>query len=119
MPLRSTAYENLPHDVDRLCKTLGERIRTARKRRRLSQKTLADMAEVSRQTIQRIEAGDLAVGLGIFLSVVWSLRLEHEFEDLLNPERDREGLREDFRHLPQRIGHHGKKEHRKYDPESL
>ena len=103
MPLKSRAYAAMPVLVEKLCRTLGERLKVARKRRRISQQELADRAAVSRQTIQRLESGDPAVGLGIFMTAVWLLRLDHEFQDALSPQRDLTGLREDFRHLPERI----------------
>ncbi len=44
---------------------LGRRIRLARKRRRLSEKGLAERVGVARSTLQRIEGGDPAVQIGL------------------------------------------------------
>lgn len=45
---------------------LGQSIRLQRKQRGLSEKELAERSGVSRETIQRIERGDLKVGIGLF-----------------------------------------------------
>ena len=52
---------------------LGSDLRDARRRRRLPMAVLADRAFTSRATLQRVEAGDPAVSMGIYAAVMHSL----------------------------------------------
>lgn len=56
----------------------GENIKLARKRRDWTQEQLAQRANTSRKTVERIEAGDSSVGMGYYVSVLDVLSmLEH------------------------------------------
>ncbi|MEO1660119.1 MAG: helix-turn-helix transcriptional regulator [Pseudomonadota bacterium] len=44
---------------------LGQAIKLNRKERRISEKELSERVGVSRETVQRIEKGDLKVGIGL------------------------------------------------------
>lgn len=46
-------------------KLLGQLIKLARKRRRMSEKELADRANIARATLQKIEKGDPSVNIGL------------------------------------------------------
>jgi transcriptional regulator with XRE-family HTH domain len=101
--MKSKAYSSMPVGIHNLCNTLGSRVRIARTRRRLTQQDFASRVGTTRQTIQRLEAGDPTVGLGIFLTAAWVLGLHQDLENALDPARDMVGLREDFRRMPQRV----------------
>lgn len=68
-PHRSTAA------VRRALEALGADIRDARRRRGLTMSVVADRALTSRSTLQRVEAGDPAVGIGIYAAVLHALGL--------------------------------------------
>ena len=55
--------------------TKGANIRHARRRRRLPSQVVAERAFTSRPTLQRIEAGDHTVGIGIYAAVLQALGL--------------------------------------------
>ena len=59
---------------------LGERLRLARKRRRLSTVQMAERVGVSRDTFARVEKGDPAVSLGIYLRVLRVLGLDADLD---------------------------------------
>ncbi|KQU51265.1 XRE family transcriptional regulator [Bosea sp. Leaf344] len=66
---------NPPAAVRRaLCK-LGSDIRDARRRRRLPMSVVAERAFTSRSTLQKIEAGDSGVSIGIYAGVLQALGL--------------------------------------------
>jgi transcriptional regulator with XRE-family HTH domain len=66
---------------ERVClEQLGERLRTARLRRKFSAETVAQRAGVSRMTLHRMEKGDPAVTLGNYLKVLGVLRLEGDLD---------------------------------------
>lgn len=61
--------------VRRALRKLGGDIQEARRRRRLPMSVVADRAFTSRPTLQRIEAGDPSVGMGIYGAVLQALGL--------------------------------------------
>ena len=70
-----------PHLLPRLSRLLagiGDNVRRARLRRRQSAEVIAQRAGISRKTLQRVEAGDPAVALGIYARVLQALRLEQD-----------------------------------------
>jgi len=46
-------------------KLLGQLIKLARKRRRMSEKELAERANIARATVQKIERGDPTINIGL------------------------------------------------------
>lgn len=70
-----------PH-VTQTMEQLGERIRLARLRRKLSQDLLARRAGMSRATLQRIEAGDPGVSFGALANVLHSLGLHTDLDQV-------------------------------------
>ncbi len=61
--------------VRRALRKLGADIHDARIRRHLTMAVVADRAFTTRATLQRVEAGDPAVGMGIYASVLQALGL--------------------------------------------
>lgn len=66
---------------------LGENLRLARLRRRLSAQQVADRAGISRSTMQNLEKGSSGVSVGNLLQVLVILGLEKEFADLASNDR--------------------------------
>src|SRR5678815_3482348 len=64
--------------VRRLLAEVGENVRLARRRRRLSAQLLAERAGMSRPTLRAIERGDAGVTLGAVANVLHSLGLEKD-----------------------------------------
>lgn len=61
---------------------MGENIRFARLRRKLSAELVAERAGVSRPTLRAVERGDPGVSLGVFLSVLASLGLAQDLAQI-------------------------------------
>lgn len=89
--------------VQRALRKLGADIQDARKRRVLPMSVIADRAFTSRSTLQRIEAGDPAVGMGIYASVMQALGLLEEIANAADPARDPVGMRLAAAALPKRV----------------
>jgi transcriptional regulator with XRE-family HTH domain len=77
--------------VQRALRKLGKDIHDARKRRRLPMSVLAERAFTSRTTLQRIEAGDHGVGIGIYAAVLQALGLLDELASVADVSRDSVG----------------------------
>ena len=64
----------------RMLKKVGEQIKLARLRRKLSTSLVAERAKISRATLWKIENGDPTVSMGAYLSVLFAIDLA---EDIL------------------------------------
>lgn len=61
---------------------LGENLKLARKRRKLTTEQVAERAGIHRATLYRIEKGDSSVAIGIYFNVLKVLNLENDFSKL-------------------------------------
>jgi len=61
--------------VRRALRKLGADIHDARRRRKLPMAVVAERAFTSRSTLQRVEAGDTSVSIGIYAAVLQALGL--------------------------------------------
>ena len=84
--------EYVSEPISDLARELGQRIRTARIRRKINQQDLAGRTGLSRSSIQALERGELSVSLGIVLKVLWNLGLANEIALIADPGLDRDGL---------------------------
>lgn len=66
----------------RLLEQLGENLRLARKRRRLTTGQVAERAGVSRSTLYHLEKGEANSSIGILLQVLVALKLENDLAKL-------------------------------------
>lgn len=71
----------------RLLSELGERLRLARKRRKLSNAVVAQRAGISRTTVYKVEAGDPGATLGAYVRVLAVLGLEGDLNLLAADDR--------------------------------
>jgi len=82
---------------------LGADIHDARRRRRLPMEVVAERAFTSRSTLQRIEAGDSAVSIGIYASVLQALGLLDGLGEIADISRDSIGQALASADLPKRV----------------
>ena len=68
--------------LQRHLEDLGENLRLARLRRRLSAALLAERAGISRPTLRAIERGEPTVSLGAYASVLFCLGMEQQLAAL-------------------------------------
>jgi len=60
--------------------TVGEQIRLARLRRKISVEIVADRAGISRTTVWKVERGDPSVAIGIYAKVLKAIGLEADLK---------------------------------------
>lgn len=66
-------------NLKRILVEVGENIKLARLRRKLSSEQVAERANISRPTLSSIEKGAASVGIGLYLQVMFVLGLEKDF----------------------------------------
>ena len=107
------AVHPLPLPVKRALAKLGDDIRSARLRRRISTQMMADRAFVARATLHKVERGDPGVSLGTYATVLFILGLISRVEKLADVTSDEVGLQLEEEQLPKRIRQSGKPRSRK------
>ena len=79
----------LPRKVQRNLELMGEQIKLARKRRKLSLARVADRAQCTQLTLMRVEKGVPTVSIGIYARVLYALGLDEDI--LLLAQKDEAG----------------------------
>ena len=97
----------LPLPVKRALARLGEDMKSARIRRRLTAEMMAERAFITRPTLVKVEKGDPSVSLGIYATVLFVLGLADRLGELADVRRDEVGLQLDEARLPQRVRRKG------------
>lgn len=97
MPKTARALQQLPPATQATLEKLGADLAVARLRRKESLKTWATRMGVSVPTLQRLEAGDPGVGIGIVATALWLIQRDSELGNLAAPEHDRGALEMDVR----------------------
>jgi transcriptional regulator with XRE-family HTH domain len=100
MPKASRARKALPAPAAKAIEVLAKDLVTARKRRRIPQRLLAQRMLVSLDTLQRLERGDAGVSLGVVATALWSLGLIDRVAVLASPDQDTVGKSEELKRLP-------------------
>ena len=94
MPKTARALLQLPPGTLAAIEKLGADLAVARLRRKESLKTWAQRMGVS---LQRLEAGDPGVGIGIVATALWLIQRDGELGALAAPEHDRGAIEMDVR----------------------
>jgi transcriptional regulator with XRE-family HTH domain len=97
---QARAYSPYTYEAARL---LGAQILQARRERRWSAQQLADRAGITRVTLNKIEHGDLTVGLGLAFEVAALVGVPLFQEDRTRLSADVERVRDRLALLPQRV----------------
>ena len=97
MPKTARALLQLPPATAAAIQKLGADLAVARLRRKESLRTWARRVGVSVDTLQRLEAGDPAVSVGIYATALWLIQRDGELGNLAAPEHDRGAIEMDVR----------------------
>jgi|UniRef100_UPI0040471B22 hypothetical protein len=97
MPKTAKAILQLPPSTTTAIEKLGLDLAIARLRRKESLRSWAKRLGVSVPTLQRLEAGDPGVGIGIVATALWLIRRDSELAKLAAPEQDLGAIEKDVR----------------------
>lgn len=92
MSKTTKAIRQLPVATLGALQKLGADLAVARLRRKESLRTWAKRLGVTLSTLQRLEAGDPTVSLGIVASALWLINRDGELGNLAAPEHDQGAL---------------------------
>lgn len=93
----------LPLPIKRALVKVGEDLKSARIRRRITAETMAQRAFITRPTLIKVERGDPSVSLGVYATVLFVLGMTDRLRDLADIRRDEVGLQLEEEQLPQRV----------------
>ena len=97
MPKTARAILQMPPATVAAIEKLGADLAVARLRRKESLKTWAQRMGVSVPTLQRLEAGDPGVGIGIVVTALWLIQRDGALAQLAAPELDLGAIELDIR----------------------
>jgi hypothetical protein len=97
MPKIARAILQMPPATVAAIEKLGADLAVARLRRKESLKTWAQRMGVSVPTLQRLEAGDPGVGIGIVATALWLIQRDSALAQLAAPELDQGAIEMDIR----------------------
>ena len=89
--------------VRRILRKLGADIRDARRRRRLPMAVVAERAFTSRSTLQKVEAGEANVSIGIYAAVLHAIGLVDGLGEIADISHDHVGGALASGDLPKRV----------------
>lgn len=102
MPKSSAHNDWLPPQAVEALKALGDNLALARLRRKESLRAWAKRVGVSVRTLQRLEAGDPGVGMGVYAAALWLMGRSEALPELADPALDRGALDLDVRAAQER-----------------
>jgi transcriptional regulator with XRE-family HTH domain len=103
MPKSSEHNDWLPPQATVALHELGQNLALARLRRRESLRSWAARVGVSVRTLQRLEAGDPGVGMGVYAAALWLMGRAEALGALADPALDRGALELDVRAARERL----------------
>ncbi len=101
--------KQFPLPVARALKKLGHDLALARRRRRLTQASMAERLQTSVATLRRLEKGDSRISVGLVAQALFVLGELEKINGLLDTASDEIGLALMNEQLPQRIRNKGGK----------
>ena len=84
--------EPLAPSHQRVLERLGQDLSLARRRRRMTQASIAERAGVSLSTVRRLEQGDEGVALGAVLRILGVFGMQDHLENLADAQHDQTGM---------------------------
>ena len=81
-----------PYTVERTLKRLGRNLRTARLRRNLTIKRVAEKIGTGPRPVSDAEKGKPSTGIAVYIALLWVYNLLDPMDEIADPALDEEGL---------------------------
>ena len=81
-----------PYEVEQAITRLGRDLRTARLRRNLTVRQVAEKIGTGPRAVMDAEKGKPGTGLAVYTALLWAYGLLRPFRDLADPQADSEGF---------------------------
>lgn len=91
MTARNPLLKAPPYPVEQSLKRLGANLRTARLRRNLTIKDVAQKIGAGPRAIRDAERGKPSTGIAVYVALLWVFDLLSPFEEVADPAKDAEG----------------------------
>jgi len=92
MVARNKLLKSPPHPVEHALKHLGENLRTARLRRKITIANAAERIGTGARAVMDAEKGKPSTGIVVYAALLWLYDLLQPLDTLADPTKDREGL---------------------------
>jgi transcriptional regulator with XRE-family HTH domain len=92
MIAKNTLLQAPPYPVEQTVKRLGENLRTARTRRKLTIAKVAQKIGTGPRAVMDAEKGKPSTTIGVYAALLWAYDLLSPLGDLANPLTDEQGL---------------------------
>ena len=89
---RNKLLQSPPYPVTQALLRLGENLRTARVRRRLTIDEVAQKIGTGRRAVMDAENGKPSTGIAVYAALLWVYDLLSPIPDVANPAKDEQGL---------------------------
>lgn len=81
-----------PYAVEEALRRLGANLRTARLRRNLTIREVAEKIGTGPRPVSDAEKGKPSTGVAVYVALLWTYHLLSRLDDVADPALDREGL---------------------------
>ena len=99
MTAKNTLAIAPPYAVEHALKRLGANLRTARLRRNLTIKDVAEKIGTGPRPVSDAEKGKPSTGVAVYVALLWTYNLLYGLDDVADPALDKEGLALSFRRV--------------------
>jgi transcriptional regulator with XRE-family HTH domain len=107
MRARNKLLTTPPYSVEQALKRVGNNLRLARVRRKLTIEEVAEKIGTGRRAVMGAESGKASTGAGVYAALLWIYDLLPPFEELADPLKDEEGIALASRRENQRVRRSG------------
>ncbi|GHT01968.1 hypothetical protein AGMMS50276_31270 [Synergistales bacterium] len=86
-------FQALPFEIASSLAELGKNLKTARKRRKLSARQVAEKLGVEQRSVLDAEKGKPTTAISTYAGLLWVYHLIGDMREMASPMKDTEGLR--------------------------
>ena len=92
MTARNQLITTPPYSVEQALKRVGNNLRMARVRRKLTIEEVGEKIGTGRRAVMDAESGKASTGVAVYAALLWVYDLLAPFEELADPRKDEAGI---------------------------